>query len=284
MAKNICKKRAPQEARFPLSSRKIKAHPPHPPEQQTGSPHTPPSILPEPNPKLPTAAVPNCRPNRHLHHQPPPAPPIPNVAHRPHPLLFLTLTALILCQCEQIGTAILGKTITNDVIHAARESHNWYEYLPEKSPGFCLRTTRTLIWRDPLLRLGYWRGVDPDTPTRVYMEARGNVFIIYPGYTWDGMTIGTTTCADLTSTLLHDALYHALAAGAHFPRLQADRAFLRQRRQIGLPRTRFEYSAIRLFGWPSSRPHGTPTLRVIPSAPGDPTSYPLSSNPQPLRQ
>lgn len=172
--------------------------------------------------------------------------------------------------------------MTPDVIYGASLQPTWYEYLPEKAPGFCLRTTRSILWRDPLLRLGYWRGVDPDDASRIYMEARGSTLIIYPGYTWDGMTIGTTTSADLTSTLLHDALYHALAAGARFPRLQADRAFLRQRRQAKRPHTRIEYSAIRLFGWPSSRPHGTPTLRIIPTSPSTPTAYPLSPTSAPI--
>lgn len=199
-----------------------------------------------------------------------------------HHLLPLLLLTLLLSQCEQIGTAILGKTITPDVIRGAETRPTWYQYLPEKAPGFCLRTTRTLIWRDPLLQLGYWRGVDPDHPSRVYMEARGSTLIIYPGYTWDGMTIGTTTSADLPSTLLHDALYHALAAGASFPRLLADRAFLRQRRLAGLPGTRLQYRVIRLFGWPSSRPHGTPTLRLIPTTPTTPTAYPLSPITYPL--
>lgn len=198
-------------------------------------------------------------------------------------LLYVTLFALLLSHCEQLGNAVISKQITPDVIQGAQTRDAWYQYLPDRAPGFCLRTTRTLIWKDPVLHLGYWRGVDPKRPRRTYMEARDDTLIIYPGYIWDGMTIGTTTAADLPSTLLHDALYHALAAGAYFPRIFADLAFLRQRRFAGLPGTRLQYRAIRLFGWPSSLPHGAPTLRIIPISPASPTAYPLSHRAVDLR-
>lgn len=190
-------------------------------------------------------------------------------------LVLVTASALTVCGCEQLGVLVLGKEIDAGVIRDAAGKESWYEFLPEQYPGFCLRTTCVMICSSPQMNLGYWSGYDSDNPDEIMMEARGNTLVIYPGYVWDGKTIGTTTPEDLKSTLVHDALYHALASGADFARAEADEAYRRCRRQQGLPHANFEYRIIRLFGWWSSRPHGKRSMVVRIVTPESPWSGPF---------
>lgn len=167
---------------------------------------------------------------------------------------------------------VLGKEIDERVIRDAARKGSWYEFLPEQYPGFCLRTTCIMICSSPQMNIGYWSSYDSDEPHKIMMEARGHILVIYPGYVWDGKTIGTTTPADLQSTLIHDALYHALASGADFPRSEADKVYRRCRNQQNLPHADFEYRIIRLFGWWSSRPHGKRSMVVKMLTPESPWS------------
>ena len=102
------------------------------------------------------------------------------------------IAALALGSCEQVGVMFVGKEIAPDVISRAGEQDSWYAFLPEQYPGFCLRTTCTVIQTLPGRNIGYWSGFDSDSPGNIIMEARGNCLVIYPDYVWDGKSIGTT--------------------------------------------------------------------------------------------
>ncbi len=153
------------------------------------------------------------------------------------------------------------------VVAEAQRSDSWYSYLPEHAPGFCLRTERALVWREPGMRLGFWRGVHPSPPHRVVMEARGDTFILHRHYVWDGMSVGETLPCDLLPSLRHDALYHALKEGAEFPRAEADRAFLRDMRRAGVSGAGWDYALIRCFGGFYLKRQGQPTLLLQRSSP-----------------
>ncbi len=117
------------------------------------------------------------------------------------------------------------------------------------------------------MQLGYWRGLHPQPPHRVLMEARGDTFILHRHYVWDGMTVGETQPQDLAPTLLHDALYHALKEGADFPRAEADRAFLREMRRAGVGAAGLRYRLTRSFGGFFLRREEEPTMLVEKTAP-----------------
>ncbi len=168
--------------------------------------------------------------------------------------------------------SLVEKAISPDVIAGAQEAGSWYSYLPAHSPGFCLRTERALIWREPGMKLGYWRGLHPRPPHRVLMEARGDTFILHRHYVWDGMTVGETLPRDLCATLRHDALYHALKEGADFPRAEADRAFLRDMRRAGVAGAGVDYRLIRCFGGFYLKRGDEPTLLVQRTSPETPAA------------
>lgn len=187
------------------------------------------------------------------------------------------IAALTLGSCEQVGVMFVGKEIAPDVISRAGEQDSWYAFLPEQHPGFCLRTTCTVIQTLPGRNIGYWSGFDSDSPGNIIMEARGNCLVIYPDYVWDGKSIGTTGTADLEATLIHDALYHALSGGACFSRREADRAYRAVRKRRGPSHIAAEYKLIRLFGWWSSRPHGKRTMIVRNCTPETPWYGPCAT-------
>ncbi len=112
------------------------------------------------------------------------------------------------------------------------------------------------------MKLGSWRGLHPQAPHRVLMEARGDTFVLHRHYVWDGMSVGETLPRDLCATLRHDALYHALKEGATFPRAEADRAFLRDMRRAGVGSAGLQYALIRCFGGFYMNPGKEPTLLV----------------------
>ncbi len=173
----------------------------------------------------------------------------------------------LLPSCKHVVGAMAGQFISEEVIADAKAPTSCYSYLPERAPGFCLRTERALIWREPGMKLGYWRGLHPNPPHRVLMEARGDTFILHRHYVWDGMSVGETTPRDLCATLRHDALYHALKEGAQFPREEADRAFLRDMRREGVGGAALDYALIRCFGGLYLKRSGEPTMLVQPTSP-----------------
>lgn len=162
--------------------------------------------------------------------------------------LLPVLLLLSVSGCLQVAYTVGGKQMAPEVQKQGQTGQGWYAYLPQRAPGFCLITRRAVIWKDPQMHLGCWRGRHPQAPHRVLMEARDSTLVLHRRYIWDGMTWGTTEMQDLQPTLLHDALYHALQGGAPFPRREADAAYARARRAAGAPCAFGEYPAIRLFG------------------------------------
>lgn len=177
-------------------------------------------------------------------------------------LLFL---CMLLPSCRQIVDDVLPKSMAAEVSSGAAEPESWYGYLPEREPGFCLYTRNRVIWRDPRLQLGYWRGLHPYAPHRVLMEAYGDILIVNRNYVWDGCTVGDTKMRDLLPTLRHDALYHALKEGAKFSRRAVDRAFLRDQRAAGNPCAGLHYCCIRLFGHYYNADKQEVTMFVVPT-------------------
>ncbi len=176
---------------------------------------------------------------------------------------FLPLLVLpLLAGCSQFTAAVVEKSMSPEVIVHAQQPTSWYSYLPERAPGFCLCTERALIWREPGMNLGHWRGLHPAPPHRVLMEARGDTFILHRHYVWDGMSVGETLPRDLAPSLRHDALYHALKEGAQFSRAEADRAFLRDMRREGVSGAGLDYALIRCFGGLYLKRGDEPTMLV----------------------
>ena len=180
--------------------------------------------------------------------------------------LFPIACALCLSSCYQLLSEVNCKSVAPEVIAEAQKKGNWYGYLPQYAPYFCLITQETLMWKDPQMKLGHWRAKHPKAPHRLLMEAHGDTFILYRHYVWDGMTWGRTEKRDLLPTLLHDALYHALQDNAPFPRREADLAFLRARRASQVHNAYGEYLAIRWFGGMFNNVHtdGEKTIIVEP--------------------
>ncbi len=191
-------------------------------------------------------------------------------------LPVLLLLALGLSSCSQLVGAVVPKSISPAVRAGAQQPESWYSYLPERAPGFCLCTERSFIWYVPGMQLGHWRGLHPQPPHRVLMEARGDTFILHRHYVWDGMSVGETRPRDLAPTLLHDALYHALKEGADFPRSEADRAFLREMRRTGVGTAGLRYHLTRCFGGFFLGREDEPTMLVEkmqpPAAPAIPSA------------
>ncbi len=182
-----------------------------------------------------------------------------------------------LVSCRHTVGVMQDKMIAPEVIDGAQEPTSWYSYLPERAPGYCLRTERAFIWQEPDMELGYWRGLHPNPPHRVLMEARGDMFILHRHYLWDGMTVGVTLEEDLLPSLRHDALYHALKEGAPFSRREADRAFLRDMRRAGVACAGLGYGLVRCFGSLFIAPaHGKTMLvqEISPTEPAAPLEEP----------
>lgn len=157
------------------------------------------------------------------------------------------------------------------VLELGKQPDCWYRFIPENYPGFCLETQRALVWYDPQMHLGNWRGRCVSAPHRVLMEARDSLFVVHRRYVWDGMSWGVTEPRDLVPTLLHDALYHALQGGAPFPRREADRAYLRAQRLVGAPDGYGQYLTVRWFGGIFNRTEeDKPTIIIELMAPEQP--------------
>ncbi|MBQ2380188.1 MAG: hypothetical protein II295_07335 [Akkermansia sp.] len=182
----------------------------------------------------------------------------------------ILLLSVSLTSCAGLLDVALHKQIAPEVQHAAQKADNWYTYMPQYSPGFCLRTRRAIVWQDPALNLGYWRGLHPQPPHRVLMEARGNTLILHRRYVWDGNSVGTTRMNDLMPSLRHDVLYHALKEGAPVSRQAIDQAYMRDCKRYGVIPARFHYTALRLFGGIFNRMGQHNTLIIQPTTPDTP--------------
>lgn len=146
------------------------------------------------------------------------------------------------------GSENTGKTMDPAIAQEAQKEDCWYSYDAAKAPGFCLTTKKTITWTDPNVNVGYWRGRSIYAPNPVLMEARGNTFIVYAGYVWDGNSVGHTELAHLMPSLRHDALYHALKEGAPLNREEIDAAYKADCERYGASIDGLAYGALRLFG------------------------------------
>ena len=180
-------------------------------------------------------------------------------------MVWLALLALPFGACRQMVNDVLPKSIAPEVVQQAKKPGSWYSHLPQNDPYFCLRTETSIKWQDPQLQLGYWKGLHPEYPHRVLMEAKGDTLIVHRSYVWDGCTVGETKMRDLLSTLRHDALYHALKEGADFSRRQVDLAFLRDQQKADVGGAWLNYLCIRLFGGFYNHSQGERTMLIYPT-------------------
>ncbi|MBQ3217703.1 MAG: hypothetical protein IJB33_02385 [Akkermansia sp.] len=190
-----------------------------------------------------------------------------------HILPLMILGSTQLTGCTGLLDAVLHKRIAPEVQQAAQKEDNWYTYMPHRAPGFCLRTRRAIVWKDSGMNLGYWRGLHPQAPHRVLMEARGDTLILHRRYVWDGNSVGTTHAEDLMPSLRHDVLYHALKEGAPLSRAAIDRAYRADCQRYGATFNRLHFITLRLFGGLFNRlgQHGTLIIRPItPQTPPTP--------------
>lgn len=82
---------------------------------------------------------------------------------------------------------------------------------------------------------------------------------VWPGYAWDGASGPAVDTADfIRASLVHDALYQAIAEGLLAPswRKAADQALVRLAAEDGMPwlRRQWVYAAVRWFGGSHSVP------------------------------
>lgn len=184
-------------------------------------------------------------------------------------LLIMLSAGALLCNSCAFTTASAAevqnaKTMDAAIAEEAKKPDCWYAYLPEKAPGFCLRTRRTITWDDPAVNVGYWQGLSPYPPHSVIMEAQGNRFILHAGYEWDGNSVGHTEPAHLMPSLRHDALYHALKEGAPLNRAEIDAAYKADCKKYGAKLDNLTYGALRLFGgaFNDAGMHGTLIIKL----------------------
>ena len=188
---------------------------------------------------------------------------------------FLHVIILLLCTLPLTGCAglldmTLHKSIAPEVQADSQKEDCWYTFLPHRTPAFCLRTRRAIIWKDKSLNLGYWRGLHPQPPHRVLVEARGHTLILHRRYVWDGNSVGTTHRADLMPSLRHDILYHALKEGAPISRRAIDQAYKADCKRYGAEFNHFKYITLRLFGGLFNRKGQHRTLIIQHTTPQTP--------------
>lgn len=183
-------------------------------------------------------------------------------------LLFLPLS------CRQMVDAVNMKQISPEVVNGGTRPGNWYTYLPEYAPRFCLRTTHSLSWHDAEMKLGYWRLLHPLAPHRIVMEARGDTLYLHRGFVWDGVSFGRTEASELVPSLLHDALYYARQADAPVSRREADAVYLRACRRTGCSGRYAGYLAVRTFGGFFGKPEGALVPILQPTSEDTPMASP----------
>ncbi len=184
--------------------------------------------------------------------------------------IILLLSLVPLSGCAGLVDVVLHKRMAPEVQQQAQQESCWYSYLPHRSPGFCLRTRRAIIWKDKNINLGYWRGLHPQAPHRVLIEARGHTLILHRRYVWDGNSVGTTTPADLMPSLRHDVLYHALKEGAPLNRWEIDRAYRADCQRYGAALHPARYTILRMFGGLFNDMGEHNTLIIQPTTPQTP--------------
>ncbi len=182
----------------------------------------------------------------------------------------LLLCTVLLSGCSGLLDVALHKRISPEVQQAGLKEQSWYTYLPQRSPGFCLRTRHAIVWKDRNMNLGYWRGLHPEPPHRVLVEARGHTLILHRRYVWDGNSVGATEPADLMPSLRHDVLYHALKEGAPLSRRAIDLAYRADCRRYGTPLNHLHFVGLRLFGGLFNRLGQRGTLIIQHTSPHTP--------------
>lgn len=165
------------------------------------------------------------------------------------------------------GEPLAGKTLSPQIAEDAAKEDCWYRYDAAKAPGFCLTTKRDIVWVDDKVNVGYWKGYSPSRPDHLVMEGRGNTFIVYAGYEWDGNTVGHTDPQHLMPSLRHDALYHALKEGVPLDRAEIDFAYKADCEKYGAELDALTYGAIRMFGgsFNDAGEHGTLIVKKQPA-------------------
>lgn len=188
-------------------------------------------------------------------------------------LLLCSVVLLSLVSCRQVVDAVNMKQLAPELVEYGKCPDAWYEYMPEYAPYFCLKTRHAIEYKDPQMKLGYWRLLHPLPPHRVMMEARGDTLILHRSFVWDGVSFGRTEPRELIPSLLHDALYYALQGNAPFSRREADLAFLRACRRYNCSGKYTSYLSVRLLGDFFGKPEGTiaPIVEITtPSTPPAP--------------
>lgn len=66
------------------------------------------------------------------------------------------------------------------------------------------------------INFGTWKayGTGKISKGKLLIEAKGNTFIVYPGYAWDGCTCAPDADWNYRASLFHDAMYQAKKCGA----------------------------------------------------------------------
>ena len=169
--------------------------------------------------------------------------------------------AFLAPSCRQMVEVVNVKQLAPQVVECGKQPGNWYEYMPEYAPYFCLKTRYAIVYHDAEMQLGYWRALHPEPPHRVLLEGRGNSLIIHRSFVWDGMSFGKTVPEELLPSLLHDALYYARQGNAPFSRREADTAFLRASKVRKCKGAYTAYISVRaLGGFFGTPPGGQPPL------------------------
>ena len=183
---------------------------------------------------------------------------------------LLTLVVLSLASCRQVIDTVNVKQLAPEIVSYGKQPGSWYEYMPEYTPYFCLKTRCHIIYHDSQMKLGYWLARHPLPPHRVMMEARGDSLILHRSFVWDGESFGGTVPQELLPSLLHDALYFALQGDAPLSRREADRVYLRACRAAGLRHKYPAYLSVRTFGGLFGKPPGLLPPRIEATSPDKP--------------
>lgn len=153
-------------------------------------------------------------------------------------LVLLTASLPLLSTCSQ--NILFYEDTVND----------WYKKVKLPDGSILYETTKEVCWTSPRsnANFGYWTASYPWNKKRV-IKATGNAVTIYPGYAWDGMTVGSTTVKELKPSLIHDALLHAYSQKAPIKRKQADLAFYDLLGEKKMDSRLVYYPLVRSFGW-----------------------------------